>query len=210
MNARTLSLLLLGALVGGVGCLDDRAQTSVQMAQICSATDDCTFAATCDQQHIGSVIIDVSLTNELVLFLQMNNQLQNNADLASGRVNTNNAHLTQVTVEYDGVALPSGGSSPPANIQIPANGSTTAGVVAVHAAAGNALALLPALPVEFTARIKGHGYFDNGRTFETGEYPVRMVACDGCLGVIACTPPALPQACPGFGQTPAAQTCVTP
>lgn len=210
MNARIPSLLLLGVLAGAAGCLDNRAQTSVQMSQICSATDDCTFTPTCATQHIGPVVIDVSLTNELMLFIQLNNQLRNNADLAIGQVNTNDAHLIGVSVEYDGVALPAGDVSPPANVLVPAAGASTAGVIAVHAAAGNQLALLPTLPVEFTARVKGHGFFDNGQTFETGEFPVRMVACDGCLGVISCTAPALPQACPGFGQSPAAQTCVTP
>lgn len=162
MNRRIFPLLAALALAGAAGCTEDRFPVETQA--ICAPTDDCTFQSTCDAQYIGTYY--VLLGQDILVFFQMGNTSPNNEDLATGRVNTNDAHIWQASIEFTGAMT---GTYMPtiANQAVPA-GSTA--VIAAH------------LPTSFaaatgvtTATIHFKGYFDNGREFETGDFPLDVV-----------------------------------
>lgn len=194
--ATLLSVALLGALAGASGCVENRA--SVQLQAICVPTDDCTFADTCDAQYIGYPTLDVSTSPAGVLWLlvQVGNQLPNNEDLDVGRTNTNDAHVDETYVEFEGAR--GGTASVGSNYLVPAEGTA---VISVQLDLSTAI-----VPAGGTAEVLAHvrlrGYFDDGSRFESGDFPVLVRVCDGCVGTFGCA------VCPpdSDGQLPA--TCI--
>jgi len=183
------STLAVGAAVGLHGCADDRA--SIQIQAICAPSDDCTFSGRCDMQYIGFPTLDVatSLTGRLWLFLQVENQLPDNEDLDAGRLNTNDAHIDETTIEYDGAPFPP--------VAIGSNFSVQAGETAVVSVDAipqplDALTVLAAYEGEVVARVRFRGYYDDATRFETGEFPITIRVCNGCA----------PVACAGAGTCP--------
>lgn len=178
--------LLLGALAGAGGCADNRASISVQM--ICTPTEDCAFAPTCDTQALGPAVYDrTTAGGALVLFLQVANQLPNNADLATGRVNTNDAHVDEIVTELEGAVA--GVVSVGINTYVPAGGTAVVETI---------IPIPLGLDGEALANVRLRGYYDHGDRFETGEFPVTVLLCSGCLGA---TCGGL-GACPQEGQYP--------
>ena len=114
---KTRALLLALPLAALAACRDNRA--SVQIQEICSATDDCTFGDKCDFST-PEPIFDPSVADRLTLPLQVENQLVDNTNLGLGKTNTNDAHVDEVAVEYTGafsgrvVLEANGRRSPPA------------------------------------------------------------------------------------------------
>jgi len=96
MNAKAFAFLL--ALLAVAGCAPNRSSLSIQAA--CYPTDDCTFAATCDMQFIGTYQIPAN--GILWVPIQVANQLPENGDVGVGRVNSNDAHVNGAIVEFDG------------------------------------------------------------------------------------------------------------
>src|SRR5512138_456767 len=96
------SVALLGALAGASGCVENRA--SVQTQAICMPPDSCTFAEKCDAQYIGYPTLDkgASVNDTVWLTIQVGNNMTNNANLELGRVNTNDAHIDETVIEYEG------------------------------------------------------------------------------------------------------------
>ncbi len=190
--AALASAAALGALAGASGCADNRASIQVQM--ICVPTEDCTFARTCEKEFAGYPTLDRgSGAGGVVLFLQVANQVPSNGDLSAGRVNTNDAHLDEIAVTVAGAAV--------ADYTIGGNGLLPAGgsaVVAVPVA-------LPGTAVgEALAKIRLRGYYDHGARFETGEFPVTLLVCTGCLTTPLC---ATPTTCPEGGEGQRPLTC---
>jgi hypothetical protein len=175
MKARALFLAV--PLMALAACTDD---PSVQIQAICFPTDDCTFGDTCDTLLMGNPIVDGS--TPLTLFLQVANQVSNNADPATGRVNTHDAHVEETIV--------GGASMLMSSSWIPAQGSTVVGVT------------IP--PIGGLIAVQMRGRFDDGTTFETAEFPIFVQTCSGCIG----TCPVGEIACPGPGQLPF--TCFDP
>jgi hypothetical protein len=184
--AAAASALAIGVLLGANGCVDNRASVQIQM--ICAPNETCTFSGECDAQFIGFVTLDhaTSARDALWLVLQVENQLPNNADAATGRANTNDAHVDETVIEYVGVALPRAvvGS----NFDVPAGGTAviSAEVIPDAIQAGPALqALAPsAEPREIVAKMRMRGYYDDATRFETGEFPVTIRICSGCAPVL--------------------------
>ena len=193
MNTRVavaLSGLAIGAVVGANGCAESKPSVQVQM--ICSPTDTCAFEATCGQQSLGFVTIDpaTSAADNLSLYLQVANLQPNNGDIASGRVNTNDAHVDEIAMEYVGVALPSTTTGTP-NYIIPASGTSIvkAEVIPDALQAGQTLAALAGTlePHEIVVKVRMRGYFDDRTRFETDEFPITVRVCSGCAPAVCGT-----------------------
>jgi hypothetical protein len=199
------AVLALGAAVGLDGCADDRA--AIQIQAVCSPPEDCTFSGSCDMQFIGYPTIDVGTTTRLWLFLQVENQLPDNTDLDLGRLNTNDAHIDETKIEYDGAPLPP--VEVGSNFNVPAGGTAVVSVDAIPAAVGGLLATYST--TEVVARIRFGGYYDDDTRFETGEFPITIRVCSGCVGAVCggaptCLPSSdgqLPIACQAAETEPA-------
>lgn len=189
---KTRSALLaapLAAVLAAGACADNRA--SIQIQAICYPTETCGGSGGCEQVLTGtpSLARDASATpagNALVLELQVENQLPENGDPALGRVNTNDAHVDELHVEYEGA--PFAPATRDTNSWIPAESVGTA-LVAIPAPAYAADVLVK-------AKLRLRGYFDDGTRFETGEFPVAFAYCSGC-GTACTTAETCP---PGAGQ----------
>jgi hypothetical protein len=186
-SAVLASALALGAALGVHGCADDRA--SIQIQAVCAPTDDCTFGGRCDAQFIGYPTLDTatSTTDRLWLFLQVENQLPDNEDPESGRLNTNDAHIDETTIEYEGPALPTVAVG--SNFSVQASSTSVVSVDLIPESVGD---LLPGGNYELVARVRFRGYYDDDTRFETGEFPITVRICSGCA----------PAACTGFGTCP--------
>jgi hypothetical protein len=200
MKTRTAALAtaaLLGALAGASGCVDNRA--SVQAQHVCFPSDDCTFDDTCEE-YIGypALAKTDSAYDDLWLLLQVANQMPNNEDLALGRTNTNDAHIDETVVAYEGAL--GGEQSIGSNFRVPAGGTS---IVSVKLALDGAVAGTAAAPTELLANVRFRGYLDDGTRFETGEFPVWIKVCDtgcggtlaslGCTGTAVCPPSSVGQ-----------------
>ncbi len=203
MTTRLAALASALALAAGTsGCEDNRA--SIQIQSVCAPTDDCTFANTCDAQYISWPTLDVgaSASDAVTLYLQVENQLPDNGDVANGRLNTNDAHVDEAVVEYEGAPLPK--SIRGSNINIPASDSSIVKVEVVPA--GSGATLLPFAGGEIVANLRFGGYYDDGTRFETGEFPITVRICLGCLGIACGGAPT----CPPNSEGQAPLTCITP
>ncbi len=174
-----LSAIALAAAFGAAvsGCTTDQRQ-SVQIQTICVPSTSCTFKNACDAQYIGYPALDLaaSPTQTLWLTVQVANQLPNNADPSVGKVNTNDAHIDETDVTYEGalVRTESYGSV----FNVPA-GSTAVISVQLHlvGATGGA----GAATNEVLANVKLKGSLDDGTRFESGPFPITVKVCQsGC------------------------------
>lgn len=178
MKARTLVPALLVASLGG--CVKNDA--SIEMFGICAFTSTCQFTNTC-----GAMMLDRPWTagSELLLMVQFNNQLPNNADASMGMANTNDARVQRYEITYTAaVALPSAAMD--VQYVVPAAGSSVLAVWAVPPATA-AAAAIGVLPTgsNVTAHVVASGQYVNGSTFTTGPFDIVFEVCTGCLG--SCT-----------------------
>ena len=185
---------------------------SVAFSAVCAPPDatSCTFSATCDAQYIGRVTMDVAVTNQLWLAVEVHNQAADNSDPAMGRPNTQDAFMQEIDVSYQGsVAIPDTKSL--VQQRVPANGTavisifpipTDAGITTASVGAGGGFVIL--------AKVKGRGVFGDGSSFQTPVYEIPFLMCNGCLGA---TPPcadptqSLALCPPNDGQTPLTAAC---
>jgi hypothetical protein len=206
MKTRALFLSALAVLLGS--CRENRA--SVQVQQVCYPTVDCTFSAKCDQTLIGHAVMDVTANHDMTLFFQVANELTDNTALDQGRVNTNNAHVTSIETSYGEIGLGRDVYNTP-NFGVPAGGTTVVRVDVVRGWIGQNAALLDAAVTagggyaSMVGKVKMRGYFDDGSSFETGEFPVGVDVCAGCIAQPQCA--AGMASCPFVGMEPA--SCVT-
>lgn len=207
MSSRPLALAAILAVAPLAACTGVNESASVAISAVCAITDDCTFAATCDAQYIGDYVFDRSLASQFWVPVQVNNRVLNNADPTSGRVNTYDAHITSFEIAYDNFGLT--GASKAVNYTVPANGTAAVGLYVVPPQA----AAVPGTGTQASvARIVAKGYFEDGSTFETGEFPLAFTSCSGCLAsTFTCTAPAtVVVACGSYGVLPTKASCVAP
>jgi hypothetical protein len=208
MNTRALatSALLAGIALGA--CTPANETTGVALSAICSVTDDCKFAAKCDTQYIGAVVFDRSVAKQLWLPVQVNNALPNNADPSIGRLNTNDAHITSLEMTYERFALAS--ASIAVSYTIPAGGQATVGIYVVPPQAD--LLTAPGAQVQSIARVVAKGYFEDGGSFETGEFLVPFTFCDACITYRCAAGEVAVASCPpgSLGTLPASYACTVP
>lgn len=200
MKTRALRLAL--PLLALLSCRDNRA--SIQIQAICAPTKDCKFGGTCDAQYINYPVVDSTGPGELHLLIQVENQLQDNTDKLSGKLNTNDAYLDQAVVDYDGIGLPRDVYDLP-SYRIPANGSSVVSLWPVRGSAAGRAALAAYGPSPsgrtFVANLRLRGRLDDGSRFETGQFSIGVNACTGCLPADPC--PGM-NACPTVGMEPVA------
>lgn len=199
----SFALLTLLALAT-TGCEDNLA--SVQIQAVCAPPDTCTFSGACDAQYISWPTLDLtaSATDALTLYLQVENQLPDNGDVELGRVNTNDAHVDETIVEYDGVPL--GKVIMGSNFHVPAASTAVVKVQPIVGGPATSTALAPFAGGEIVANLRFGGYYDDGTRFETGEFPITVRICAGCLGTACAGGPT----CPPNSEGQAPLTCMTP
>lgn len=189
MNTRILPLVAALLVLGAAGCADDRMSLEVQA--VCAPNDTCTFAGKCDTILIGSFTHFVSVDSFLWVPLQVANQAPNNGDLNVGRVNSNDAHMTGIEVDFSGAATATTRVDW-GNQLIPAGGTS---VVSAY---------LPSPPVDgyLSAEVRLVGYYDNGRQFVTPNFHLTYFV--DTLGIATCVDPTKALKCPASGgQLPA-------
>jgi hypothetical protein len=178
MNARTLALLVAAGLAGCVGN-----NSSVEMAAICSFTEDCTFSGECDTMMGAKPWVDVSMTDEMILMVQFNNQVPNNENVEVGRLNTKDARITSYEVTYDPGDI--AGGTIDVNYLIPAGGTAVLPVWVVIPGSGADLSLgaVPPNPLTGAASVVAHvvarGSYQDGGDFKTAEYDVALDVLNG-------------------------------
>lgn len=178
-----------------LACADNGA--SIQPFAICAPPDDvvCEFQSTCDAEHIGPLAMDPAQTTQLIVFMQVNNRLPNNEDLSAGRLNTNDAYVTDYEVDYEGAA--SGSSAGRTQGVIQAGGSRIVEVVLQP----------PAAAGQVVAKIRLKGKLTDQSEFETAEYETPIIVTP--LGPPSCpVGESVVSTCPGnLGQIPLGVAC---
>lgn len=196
MKTRLAALALASV---ALACADNGA--SIQPFAICSPPDsatECSFESTCDMVHMGPLAMDPGLPS-MSVFLQVNNQLPNNEDLSAGRLNTNDAYVTEYEVEWEGAAT-IGTVVGKTQAVVPAGGSTVVALLLQRPAAGG--------QVVAKLRLKGH-YADESE-FETAAYETPLIV--GAVPPPVCpTGEVLKGTCGGsVGQIPLGYECEAP
>ena len=198
-RARLLALPLLAL----AGCADNRG--SLSLRGICAPPDSCRFSGQCDAYTLVTPLIDAvnNPVAQLTLFVEAENQLPDNADADVWRVNTNNAHVDEIVVEYSGISLPRAVMGTQQTVRAATISVLAIDVIPEALQAGAALAAYaPTATVrEMTVTVRLRGYWDDGTRFETGEYPVAVQVCSNCLAACPATSTGV---CPADGQLPRA------
>lgn len=198
----TRRILLLVLALGSASC--EIKAAPVQFFAICAPTTNCEFEANCSLQWIGDYRLDLATlpaaSQDYTLYVEIHNQAAKNDDLASGQVNTRDAFVQEIVVEYEGVPLPR--TVTRLQQSVPAEGTAVIGFQAVDSAGVSTLGGIVTGAVtqaQVVAKIKGRGIFGDGSSFETLPYEVPFKVCRFCAG--GC--PAVGQlGCPHLGQTP--------
>jgi hypothetical protein len=202
MSTRAFAFAVVLTAVLSAGCAQDRMSLEIQAG--CYPSDDCTFADACDTQFIGTYAVVANTS--LRIFLQVANQVPNNEDLATGRVNSNDAHVTGVTVDFAGARSGTFDVTSIANQIIPAGGTAVIGITIPASAATTGTV---------NAQVRMTGYYDNGREFETGDFPVNynQVAAGSltsCSGTDVVTCPGLPPGAVATTRVQQPSACAAP
>jgi hypothetical protein len=210
---KTLKPALLGtALLLAGGCVDDK--PVVELFGICAmpGADDCTFGGECDAFYIGDIVTDLAAANRLWLVIEVHNQLLPNDDPDIGRVNTHDAFVQEVRVEFDG--LPLDETSHRLQNVVPAAGST---VISVFPLTEETVAQLVGVvgSVNIVAKVRLRGVFGDASEFETEPFEIPVRVCTGCLGVPGgcATAGDFVVSCPPVNQgsqLPVTYACVSP
>jgi len=194
MNARPI--VALAAVLALAGCQDNNA--SIEIFGICAPPDDavkCSGTAVCslyfagDRPWVYTSVGGAANVNRLVHFVQINNQLPNNADPGTGRVNTNDFIAEEYLYDFQGVPGLTEWRRR-ANFTIIAEGSFSpvipiipeeAMAVIQAAFAANSTTL-----VVVGMRVRGH--LNGGAVVETGTYEIAVDVINSDFpGYAACT-----------------------
>jgi hypothetical protein len=176
MNTRIIPLLAALAALAATGCADNR--MSLEAYGICAMPDTCTFSGKCDAVYIGEVSYASTGASWLQFGVELRNQVANNADIGTSRVNSNDAHVTGLRLEIEGPT--SGTLSMDVGHQTVPAGSTS--VVWTYV-------LPPGTATgAYIVNVVYVGYYDNGRTFETPGFPI-AVAVDAAAAGYGCIAP---------------------
>lgn len=215
-------LLVVAALAVLGGCRENT--VSIQPASLCAMPDDCTFSDTCSAQYIGTPMLDLRAAgaDDMWLGVEIRNGMPNNADEASGRLNTHDAHFESYSLSYSGITpavdpatitnIPSSGGN--AQQFIPAEGNAVIGfepfphhVVNAIRTSGVAIPTAPDYD-EVIVEVTFKGRLEDGSEWEV-PYNVPVRLCQGCVPVGCEDATQVPVgACPQLFQLPrGAITC---
>jgi hypothetical protein len=219
MNKRIAPLLAF--LLAAAACAPKN-NIAIEIFETCypptpdTTTGACLWPAACTAEALGGYFIDIGGTDNLFLGVQVNNNLADNSDPNTGKLNTNDAFVDTFTVTYDGVDIPA--ITGPVQIQntVPTSGNTVVGVNLLQLDTAGVAAIVAALAAKGTttvhvvAHMKLHGVFQDQSKFDTGERVYGVDICDGCMTAFTCVAPKLPAVCPHDFQGPAVGVCITP
>jgi hypothetical protein len=183
MNRRTLALLIVLVAAGAAGCAPDR--MVLEPYCVCAMPATCSFSGSCAACSLGAQTFNPGLGDSLYGAIELRNQAPNNEDVQTGRVNSNDAHVTGYSLTYT-TGGPASVTLYEGNQPIPAEGVA---VVWVKLAPPGAPAGKYSVEVSFI------GYYDNGREFETEPFPIGLEVgafTFGCSGTNV-------DVCPGTG-----------
>ena len=174
------------------GCVPDR--MSLEPYGICSMPEKCTFSGKCETYHLGAIgYANAAGPYWLEAAVELRNQVQNNGDVNTGRANSNDAHVTGVELEIDGPAT-GNISQDVGNQQVPAGGTAVVWTYLLPPAA-----IQPLPSGTYTVTVRYVGYYDSGREFKTGDFPVGVEVTSAAVGY-TCADPAKVITCGNFQQ----------
>jgi hypothetical protein len=218
MNPRPLAAALLALALAG--CRDDLA--TIEIFAICAPPDDaaaCGTSGSCEAV-LASPRLDVltsvnvggvATVNQLEAFVQLNNQLPDNADVDLGRVNTNDFIGEAYLIHFRGVA----GLSDvvyPANFTVAAESSSTPVIPIIPQS--TMIQLRGAMADDTTAlvvaEVRVRGHLIDGSEIETESFDVAVNVTDSGFIPAGCpTAGDVRFYCPNAGQT-ASTVCEAP
>lgn len=229
MKTRALTVLLL-ALVA-TGCRENLG--SVAPFGVCGFPDDaeaCEMEPTCARylaDRPGVFLIDsLGFDNELLLWIQWNNQMPDNSDATTGRTNTNTFYIEEYEIAFTTTARTAADAVPPlAAITIPTvtvpalappvptEGSTVSQVSVIPVEIGQYLqALLPdSGPAIVIAEVKAIGRLGDDSRFESGTIKIPVEVYNAQFPGWGCPKDGefVTAICPNDGQT-ASVACEAP
>ncbi len=221
MTTRLAILTCALALVASACTAENHA--SIELFGLCAPPSDaktCGLSGTCGQ-FIASARPWVYLTvatsatttraNGLEMFTEVRNQLPNNADPSSGRVNTNDATVTGYELDYKSEFYNRTAYFYPANFPVGAAGTFTPVIKFIPDEIALEMAnTLPAssAPVTVEVGVRLHGRYGDDRTFDTGTFPIAVDVYNTTFPGYACPKATdiVTAVCPNVGQT-ASITC---
>ncbi len=186
------------------GCVDN--QAFLEFDAMCfpdaPTTGTCpASAATCTTVvGDGRLFVDLAVVGELIQQIQINNQLPNNADKTTNRVNTNDAQIEEFRFTYStaGASIPA--ATVKQSVLVPAAGSQSPFVVVMPASILAVLSGL-SLPTEVLVNVSAAGHLKDGSSFVVGPYPIPVTVCSVCTPTLVCTTAGqVPTCCPQPGQ----------
>jgi hypothetical protein len=207
MKTPILPLLALAAAL--CGCPQEN-HASLEFFGICAnpapAATGCPYADTCGTYALFTYLYDPLVDSELLVPIEFFNQLPDNSDPSSGRVNTNDAVVQQWRFEYVFAGTVFATAAASDNFVVPVQSHKVAMVPVIPASLNTLMRGLTGIEIDVNVRAAGR-YLDD-RYFETG--PFKVPAGTGIyVPPATCTAPAVLQACPQLGQS-GTYACVTP
>jgi hypothetical protein len=211
-------LVLVSLAAAALACTVEN-DASIQVRQVCDypKPGSCVFSSgKCDQIIMDPPWIDLLARAELVLPIQWDNNLPDNSDASSGRLNTNVARVESYKMSYSASGL----SIPDVEVAVvgaavDTGASTVDDVLVMPFAITNML--LAATPVTVLVEVRAKGHLAGGTSFETAPLRVPVVvfasqAATAYQAALACTTGQVPKTCPDdfWGQFPATGGCVAP
>jgi hypothetical protein len=209
MKPRILIAMALAA--GAAACTKDHA--SVEIFAVCAPPTDagaCSSAGTCEAllaspRPFVYLIDSAGFVNELVMFVQVNNQLLDNSDPSSGRVNTNNFFIEEYRLAFPGSGIPD--VDVPASGTVASNSSSTPVIPLLPFQSSQALSAamtgagLAVAVVSVELRIQGR--FGDGTSHETGVFKLAVDVANSQAPVPVCPKAGdvVTAICPNDGQT---------
>jgi hypothetical protein len=208
MNTKLIVPLLGVLALSSLGGCTEQNYGALEITAMCAPTADCTFSATCSAYDMnGYLYVDLVTTGGSLIYpFQFDNERINNSSTTPGGVDTtdtNNAIIESFELSYDapGYNLPNATS--PQFIGVPAAGNAAGMIVLIPPVEAVAMeAVLPADGTEVTVHVRATGHFEDGATFETGEYLIPVtVSHDGLYTNPCPAGESVESACPQVGQS---------
>jgi hypothetical protein len=180
-----LALLLVGGLVFGSGCAENRSSLFVRGAMVVP-TDTCEVTADAAAPMLFRGLLDVGLAAEHRGVLLVGNQLVRRGNNATLRTETSRIQLSSADVEvFDALggslgafSVPVSGFADPGSASEPGFGA--AQVVMVDSASATAALAGGKGPVEVVASVILHGETLGGVAVDAGEWRYPIDICNGC------------------------------
>lgn len=220
MTLHSRTLLVAPLLLVLSACVDNMA--SVQLRHVCAPPEQasaCSFGESCDAVSLAPYFFDVGAGSpRMWMFVEVANQLEDNANPGEGRTNSRDAYVQEAVVTYEG-GLGLADASHRLQQMVPAGGTQVLSLYPLPDSAAIELSTFTITGiVDIVAKLRLKGVYTGGQAFETAEYEIPLRICSNCLGTVGCPNvgdllySCPPDSAPGgaLAQSPASLECVTP